>query len=253
MGGYVWPLDKPLNLFYLLTSLLLIHNGWFLNQNSPYGSGAWFLDVLFLTYIIFWCIGFIRNRKLYRGVLLFLILFGWFCSSKSFDFMFMYQKTGRGIWMFFTGMLLFEVYEKLKFNNGLKIAKYIGYINLCICAVDIASRLIFNNHIFGDIRMFFSAYFIPSTFFACLYLVRNPRKVRFVKYTMSIYMQHALVIAEVQMANLFWGMKLDYSSLRIFAIVFFIIILQSLFAYYVIERVITKKINYKIEKSIIDL
>lgn len=67
----------------------------------------------------------------------------------------------------------------------------------------------------------------------------------------SVYLWHALVLAEIELARIHMGLRWDYSNWVTFLIVMLIIFIQCVISYYLIEKRMTKYINQKIAKEIV--
>ena len=233
---------------------MLVHNGWFLNQNSPYGSGAWFLDVLVLLYIIFYIIKRIAGKRneLYIFLCSLMVIIGWYFSNQPADFMFCYEKSARGYLTFFIGVLMYELYVRIGEENGKKFSYLLCSVDLVIFFVSGLYGLLTHENVFGSFRLFMSVYIIPSVLFSSISLLSELKfllSARIVKYMTSVYIWHALVLAEIELIRINMGYKWDYSNWLTFSIVMLIIALQCVIAYYLIEKRMTKYLNKKIVNS----
>lgn len=248
-------LDKPLNFFYVLTSILLIHNGWFMEQNSPYGSGAWFLDVLVLLYLIWILIKKISdgNNKRYIGLSITMMIIGWTCVYNEYNIPFLYNKSARGYLMFFIGVLMYEIYEKLDEKSGVFVSKSILVIYSACIVMEVFTKVFTGNTCLDDGIMFISVFVFPTMFFVTIYLLKNYKfKISsyMAKYTMSIYLSHALSYAAFDLVLKMIKIELDYSSLCVFLGILLVIIVESILVKHFIEDKLTKKVNSFISKKI---
>lgn len=195
-----------------------------------------------------------KKHDLYIFLCSFMVIIGWYLSSNPTEFMFCYDKSARGYLTFFIGVLLYEVYTRLSKDSGRRISLLLFGINIIIIMVSGMFWLLLHDNVFGSFRIFMSVYFIPSLIFLSIYLLGDFRFLlsrRIVKYMTSIYIWHALVMAEIELVRVYFGITLDYSNWVRFSIVVLIIALQCIVSYYLIEKRMTKYINCKIEKYVV--
>ena len=77
------------------------------NSQWPISTVTWYVDVLIICYVIYWCIGH-QKRKLYVPLCLIMIFLGYICLN-FFDYPFLWNVNGRGYTAFFVGVLLYEL------------------------------------------------------------------------------------------------------------------------------------------------
>ena len=111
----------------VILSALMINTGWFTSYKQtqlPVNSTMWFVNVLFLCYILYYVI-----RKLARKNIVYLILcglmviLGWICLDHSPKLPFLWAMDGRGYATFFLGALLCE----FQTEAGEKIRKRVSF------------------------------------------------------------------------------------------------------------------------------
>ncbi len=114
-------LDRSYSVPCVITSLLMIHQGWiieYIGVNNP----IWYLCVLMWLYIVYYAIkefgGWIDNKikKGYLVSILFycgFVILGMGIRFLHMDLPFLHESNGRGYTAFFIGVLLYHVTEKL--------------------------------------------------------------------------------------------------------------------------------------------
>ena len=109
---------KSVSILRLLTDMLLITNGWFIPGNQvPYNFAAWFVCVLVLCYLLYFCICKLSRRSdtLYFLINIFMFILGLLLKRADLSIPFMYRTTGEGYMCFFGGAVfcyLWEIYIK---------------------------------------------------------------------------------------------------------------------------------------------
>lgn len=211
---------KPLSFDYLLSSILLIQNGWLVEFGfNAYGSGTWFIEVLILVYLLWAIIAKKTYNKQgrYTALCLGMVIIGFSFFYRSYDVPFLSHLSCRGYMSFFIGCLLFELFNIVDGKTGRKIAFWYNIISLVVIVF-----CIMDNSLIGNLYVFFSFIVFPSII---LLFVYNPVIVRFLnkesfskaaKYTMSVYLTHALVLYAVKIIDAVLGAKINFEKWTIY-------------------------------------
>lgn len=214
--------QKPIRLLNIFLSYTLMQVGWSESSGMmPYGSGTWFICVLFLCYILFWIISNIFHR--YKYLLSFVMfLLGWVAFRGEYDIPFFTQWNGSGYCAFFGGVLLYELlYGDFKDEFGI-IFKCISHSNFfsLIFLVFLCMGLFLGDNI--PILMLV----VYSPIVICYTLeVSWIRKVLELKpfqwlgnSSMSIYMSHVHIINLTSIVLIYFGLNYSFKSITIFII-----------------------------------
>lgn len=105
--------NKPITVIDLILSYTMTSIGWF-TYRYPYGVAIWFVNVLFLCYIVYAFIcKYSKRRSVFLTSLVAMAMIGVFCLLKDGNIPFMFFVNGRGYLSFFVGCLLYEVQNSL--------------------------------------------------------------------------------------------------------------------------------------------
>lgn len=119
INGYSLITDG-LGIWKLFNNYLLIFSGWIYESDSlGLNNPLWYICVLLLCYILFYFFTYISRKK--NWPLTYIVIFFLFLSSWSYrhniDLPFFNSSSLRGYQAFFTGVLLYMVYEKIQLKN----------------------------------------------------------------------------------------------------------------------------------------
>ena len=100
------------------TTFLMLRGGS-IADSHPFNFPTWFIGSLLVCYSIYYVLVFItigkkRSNFYYNAVSVLLIIYGYFLLKNHFNFPFMYFHTGEGIFNFFIGVLLNEIFDEIK-------------------------------------------------------------------------------------------------------------------------------------------
>ncbi len=106
---------KPSGLWHTIVAALGMQEGWVFKENTYVNYPVWYVSVLLLCYVVFFCGTYIASQKKIsaRYVYLFLIFLGIAIESYQWNYPFLNAYTARGYYAFFAGALLSTYcYEK---------------------------------------------------------------------------------------------------------------------------------------------
>ena len=205
-----------------LTSVAMISMGWVENV-FPIASVTWFVDVLFLNYILYYLITkFAKSRYQYIGLCGCMILLGYAILVFEFDLPFLYNANGRGYTSFFVGVVLAELWQLGSIQKHRITVKRFGIVSLIliVCAVigDITLVL-------GDFDKVFRFFLVPVLMgnllvnerLKCLF--ETPLFQKLGKISMAIYFSHSCYLLLLKYLNEVFSLGLNFSSLRVCLIV----------------------------------
>jgi len=229
---------KPLSIYSLVTSCLLVRNGWFHEVGyNAYGSGTWFINVLFLCYIIWFVISTKLDYKKYVILCLSIVAIGYFFMQKNIGFPFLYHNSCRGYISFFAGCILYEVYSRLKEKQGVWLARI-----LLVCNVLILFLWFYKRECVRSGYLVFSLFVVPSIILMAIYIKPFVKVLNFSvcnkasKYTMSIYLTHTLVFETIILLDQVNNWNIDFSKMHVIVILFSIVIIFSIFVSKYVEK-----------------
>lgn len=201
--------EKPISYAHLVWSILLINNGWFFDSFNAYGSGTWFLNVLFLCYFV-WAIitklFYKKGREAYYSALIMTII-GMVCVYKKFNIPFLFQVSGRGYMNFFFGVLLAE-------TLGEKNRAYtVQTILLALFGIVFGIRIhnvsaFFVTFLLAPISVLLAIYFRPLKVFLETKLLKVLSR-----YTMAFYLSHVFVITIFVMADAKYNIGFEFNQM----------------------------------------
>ncbi len=167
------PLRKLIPIFTMTAT------GW-MDDYYPYNFPCWFICTLLLMQFVFYMIMRIYSyRNLYRISVLIMIVWGYILMTYNFNFPFMYNHDGEGLFNFFMGVILYDIFELLcNFEkNGLthytiNSKLYTSVFSLVCFAILILMALLCISYgvkdVCGDVRFVFTIVIIPSLIFVIL-------------------------------------------------------------------------------------
>ena len=156
----------------LIYNILMMSTGW-IEDSYPYNYPCWFICVLLLCHVIFYFLMQIKNKNkdLYHLSLIGLICFGYILELKNLSIPFLYAHNGEGIFNFFMGVLLLEIYSILKDKltspkkiNGISILFILSLIGL----IFVGKRYDLET-VMEDIRLVITVLIMPMVFFLALF------------------------------------------------------------------------------------
>lgn len=232
--------EKQVNMWNIIKSYTLTHTGWVENSGvTPYGSGMWFVNALFLCYIIY---GFIHNyiAERYRNIIYIIFVFlGWICIDRELTLPFL--SAGDAYMCFFLGILLYKFEKEItstKIINALLVLEVIGY-GVCI--------------ILGaggpPADLFCGLVLFPTIILATLkneWLSRflSIRPIQFMgKISTAVYMTHVLTLYVVAMVLTTLNKTYLYNDLRAQLVFFIIYMVVAIISYYLIEKPVMNKVG----------
>lgn len=120
----------------LCGSFLMMATGWFF-QDTPYNLPTWFICVLLLCYILYYCVTAISSRfpKLYMPLCIFLIILGAVLETGEWNVPFLYRTNGEGYMNFFIGTMLAEIYTHSGVKKDNTVFAHILYLAVTLAAV----------------------------------------------------------------------------------------------------------------------
>ena len=115
VGGFE-SAQRPVTALRMILSVLMMNTGWFTSVREtglPVCSTMWYIDILFLCYLLYFAIGKIgRNRIVYLCICAGMVLVGKICLDATPNLPFLWALNGRGYAPFFLGVLLYEFQER---------------------------------------------------------------------------------------------------------------------------------------------
>lgn len=106
----------PIGIWKYIKSMLLISNVGIMDSGeNGFNNPTWYLGVLVICYALFWLAGSseLTKKTGFIPVYIFLVLFGLGICSYELRIPFINADTARGIIPFFSGCVLYYIYEKL--------------------------------------------------------------------------------------------------------------------------------------------
>ena len=211
------------NFWEITKSIFCIKTGWFDGDGSPYGMGMYFVNILFLCYIIYFLLA-KRIKKAHQFIIVFFLLaivgFVFMVSAKNIPFL--YSRNGRGYMSFAIGVLLCEAEFSLDRHGG----AYISYILIFIITILIFCIAHFGiEATLGNVWKSFAVVICPSIFFIFMntpFILKifsfpaaftNKRIIG--HYCTSLYFSASFSMVAVKMIAYILGIK-DYYSIKFF-------------------------------------
>lgn len=230
-------IDKPINFFNLVLSLLFINNGWLFNSFNSYGSGIWFIDVLMLCYLCWILVNkFSNNDRQYTLACSLFVLIGFLCNHLNLNVPFLFPVSGRGYFNFFLGCLLCLAYEK----------RWYTFFPACVL-IGLPLGLVLK-----DVGLLFSLCVCTILFCVALYAQPVKRLLStkilnvFVPFTMSVYMTHVLIISSILILDKYFQLGISFDRLFIMLFIFSISILFSILLHYFFEMPVNSAIKKRL-------
>ncbi len=222
----------------IITTFLMISNGWFDGKDMPYNFPTWFLCILILQYILYCAIGKVSTRipQLYFALCVFFMIWGMLLVTRDWNVPFNYKTCGEGYMNFFLGVLLAELLMSSSINKQILTA-----VNLIAF-----SAIMIHVYLFGVEAMPRNGFWVFSCFCANLvcmalygnYLVRLlafPPLQTIGKCSFSIYLWHIPIVrAYLMIEKKFHLFNLD--PRWNFILYFVILISLSILSYYYLEK-----------------
>lgn len=236
--------------FTLLNSLLMVYTGWIFNLGHPFAQVTWFVNVLFLCYLLYYIVLKYIPRDKVKIVFIFLIIIGFVCCNKNFDFPFLYTHTGRGLISFFIGALLLGIYNSLK-----------SCFVLCLLFVVDIILLVYSfiygfEVILGYPLAVFNLFICPILILSTLKLpsinriLKNKYLVKFSKIATALYFSHYLVLSIIAMINIHYEIHIQFNSYLVLLATSFIVVLISILWHFTIEKITLVSIKNSIAKIV---
>lgn len=184
--------------FYDVFSLVLAFSGtscgWVLGIN-PTNAPSWYINVLFLCYIIYYFIGrvFKKNTNVYVGLLAVWFFLGFCGLYFNWQVPFLYEPSCRGYMSFALGALLYEVYERITEQAGKKMSVFGG---ICVVIMMVSYFVFGTNEMWNNARFLPALFICPVIIFSTIYvepikMLLSCKLLMFLaKISMSVYLWH---------------------------------------------------------------
>ena len=109
-----------LDTIHILSSFLMVNQGWVIDLFPAVNNPTWYLDVLMLCYILYYCIRkFVKSNITRSFICIGIIFFTILGNILNMQFPFFWLESKRGYVAFFSGILIYELYvtfrKKLKY------------------------------------------------------------------------------------------------------------------------------------------
>ena len=112
----------------IITSLLLVSRGWFVEINQIVNAPTWFLCILILLDFVYILINqLVKDKKVKNEIWVVIILIGivGFYNNKGIPFL--YSSNCRGYVSFFIGVLIYQIYDN-KSKRNITLISLIGFL-----------------------------------------------------------------------------------------------------------------------------
>lgn len=249
---FVYPVNDVMHFMY---NLLLCNYGIF-DLNFSFNGPSWCIPVEMICYfLLFWVVYYTGKAKEKRYIyMVVLILFGIFCYMQSLRYPIVNYQVARGLISFFMGCLLCKGYREIVKR---KIETRVGctslFLLMIIAGVMQAFQLNVGN--FWNQVQFMMFLVAPLILYTAICL--KPLKVLLGirplvylgKISFSIYMWHFPVQIFLMTLNLKFGMKMDFSSYKMFFVYILSTLAIAVFSYEFLEKVTRKAIRRIVSPS----
>ena len=213
-----------INCWLLVKSVLCISGGWFDGDISPYGMGMYFVNILFLCYILYF---YLTKKAKTHYILPYIIwaIIGFICATTAKNIPFFYSRTGRGYLSFAIGVMLCEftkyskVDKKQKKFISFSLAMSLAILILCIFRFGIEPTL-------GNVWKCFAVIIAPSILFIFINTSFLSRMFNYLSaritlinnvghYSSSLYFSASVSMVAIKIIAHFQGIK-DFKSKNFF-------------------------------------
>ncbi len=162
---YMVSLKKLISVFTMTSA------GW-IHDEFPYNYPCWFICVILLCQILFWILMRIykRSRNAYVLTLFALIFWGFILMQYDIHKPFMYTNDGEGISNFFTGVLIYDLFDLFKmysekhpdkpYNMIASVTGLTILVGICLSGLHFGL-----DNICGDTRIVITVLIMPITIF----------------------------------------------------------------------------------------
>ncbi len=163
--GTAWFM-RPISIWETIVSALGFQEGWVFRNNIYVNYPVWYVSVLLLCYLIFFCTTFLSHKFHISGRYFYLIFIfvGIAINSYSWQFPFLNEYTARGYCAFFTGILL----ATYCFERNTTKRETIVSLGIVILIMDL---IIFHNGFVADGIHYISTFILFPAF---IIVFKNP-------------------------------------------------------------------------------
>lgn len=237
--------EQRYSFFALILSALGIQSGWIsegdtLSVNGP----SWFISVLMICYILYYVIvrTLWKDPRIRTALFVLFMILGIVCSLHPISFPLLYQSVGRGLWGFFSGVLLGIVVEYMSDETKRKGCVPVFLIMLTVGVISWRTADT-DGPIWFTYIQWICILYLGLYGRVCKASLSWKPMVFLGERSMSIFLGNLPIFTVTAFLDKVFGWGLNYGSVKVWAMLFLVSVLTAVITYQIFERWMVARIS----------